>query len=87
MAFSETPIIETTISEITLIRKKQMKKISWGTGITIVIILFLIVTIRQAIAIHVFIDYDLVEEEYYDAEIKHDIVLLSGILYHFDLSE
>ena len=48
-----------------------MKKISWGTGITIVIVLFLIVTIGQAIAIHVFIDYDLVEEEYYEAEIKY----------------
>jgi len=48
-----------------------MKKISWGTGISIVIILFLIGTIGQAIAIHVFIDYDLVEEEYYDAEIKY----------------
>ena len=48
-----------------------MKKISWGTGITIVIVLFLIVTIGQAIAIHVFIDYDLVEEEYYEVEIKY----------------
>ena len=48
-----------------------MKKISWGTGISIVIILFLIFTIGQAIAIHVFIDYDLVEEEYYEAEIKY----------------
>ena len=48
-----------------------MKKISWGTGITIVIVLFLIVTIGQAVAIHVFIDYDLVEEEYYAAEIKY----------------
>ena len=48
-----------------------MKKISWGTGISIVIILFLIVTIGQAIAIHIFIDYDLVEEEYYEAEIKY----------------
>jgi nitrogen fixation protein FixH len=48
-----------------------MKKISWGTGISIVIILFLIVTIGQTIAIHVFIDYDLVEEEYYEAEIKY----------------
>lgn len=48
-----------------------MKKISWGTGISIVIILFLIFTIGQAIAIHTFIDYDLVEEEYYEAEIKY----------------
>ncbi len=48
-----------------------MKKISWGTGISIVIILFLIITIGQAIAIHVFIDYDLVEEEYYEAEINY----------------
>lgn len=48
-----------------------MKKISWGTGIAIVIVLFLIITIGQAIAIHVFIDYDLVEEEYYEAEIKY----------------
>jgi len=50
-----------------------MKKISWGTGITIVIILFLFVTIGQAIAIHTFIDYDLVEEEYYEAEIKYQL--------------
>jgi len=48
-----------------------MKKISWGTGISIVIILFLIFTIGQAIAIHTFIDYDLVEEEYYEAEINY----------------
>ena len=48
-----------------------MKKISWGTGITIVIVLFLIVAIGQAIAISVFIDYDLVEEEYYEAEINY----------------
>ena len=48
-----------------------MKKISWGTGIATVIILFLILTIGQAIAIHIFIDYDLVEEEYYEAEIKY----------------
>lgn len=50
-----------------------MKKISWGTGIALVIVLFLIVTIGQAIAIHVFIDYDLVEEEYYEAEIKYQL--------------
>lgn len=50
-----------------------MKKISWGTGIAIVIVLFLIITIGQAIAIHVFIDYDLVEEEYYEAEIKYQL--------------
>ncbi len=62
---------KTTILEIALIINKRMKKISWGTGITIVIILFLVVTIGQAIAIHVFIDYDLVEEEYYAAEIKY----------------
>lgn len=48
-----------------------MKKISWGTGISIVIILFLIITIGQAIAIHYFVDYDLVVEEYYDEEIKY----------------
>ncbi|MCF6269482.1 MAG: FixH family protein [Melioribacteraceae bacterium] len=48
-----------------------MKKMSWGTGITIVIVLFLIVTIGQAIAIHVFIDYDLVVEEYYEADLKY----------------
>lgn len=48
-----------------------MKKINWGKGITIVIVLFLIVTIGQVLAIHYFIDYDLVEEEYYEAEIKY----------------
>lgn len=48
-----------------------MKKINWGTGITIVIVLFLVVTIVQVLAIHYYVDYDLVEEEYYDAEIKY----------------
>lgn len=48
-----------------------MKKINWGTGIAIVIIVFLISTIGQVVAIHVFVDYDLVEEEYYAAEIKY----------------
>lgn len=48
-----------------------MKKIDWGKGITIVIILFLIITIGQVLAIHYFIDYDLVEEEYYEAEINY----------------
>lgn len=48
-----------------------MKKLNWGTGITIVIILFLVVTIGQVLAIHYWVDYDLVEEEYYDAEIKY----------------
>jgi nitrogen fixation protein FixH len=48
-----------------------MKKISWGTGISIVIILFLVIVIGQAIAIHYWIDYDLVVEEYYDEEIKY----------------
>lgn len=50
-----------------------MKNISWGTGITIVIVLFLIFTIGQAVAISIFIDYDLVEEEYYEAEIKYQL--------------
>lgn len=48
-----------------------MKKLDWGKGITIVIILFLVITIGQVLAIHYFVDYDLVEEEYYDAEIKY----------------
>ena len=44
-------------------------KLNWGTGITIVIILFLVITIGQVVFIHKTIDYDLVEEEYYKAEI------------------
>ncbi len=48
-----------------------MKKLNWGTGITIVIVLFLVITIGQVLAIHYLVDYDLVEEEYYDAEIKY----------------
>lgn len=48
-----------------------MKKLNWGTGITIVIVLFLVITIGQVLVIHYFVDYDLVEEEYYDAEIKY----------------
>ncbi len=50
-----------------------MKKINWGTGIAIVIIIFLVFSIGQAIAIHLFIDYDLVEEEYYDAEVEYQL--------------
>jgi hypothetical protein len=48
-----------------------MKKINWGTGITIVIVLFLVVTIAQVLLITKYVDYDLVEEEYYEAEIKY----------------
>jgi hypothetical protein len=48
-----------------------MKKINWGSGITIVIVLFLVITIAQVLIIHNFVDYDLVEEEYYAAEIKY----------------
>ncbi len=50
-----------------------MKKIkfNWGTGITIVIILFLVITIGQVVFIHKTIDYDLVDEEYYKAEIEY----------------
>ncbi len=48
-----------------------MKKFNWGTGITIVIVLFLLVTVGQVLLIHYYVDYDLVEEEYYDAEIKY----------------
>lgn len=48
-----------------------MKKFNWGTGLAIVIILFLIVSIGQVVLIHTLVDYDLVEEEYYDAEIKY----------------
>ncbi len=48
-----------------------MKKLNWGTGITIVIVLFLVITIGQVLAIHYLVDYDLVQEEYYDAEIKY----------------
>lgn len=48
-----------------------MKKMNWGTGITIVIVVFLVVTIGQVILIHKLIDYDLVVEEYYDAEINY----------------
>jgi nitrogen fixation protein FixH len=47
-----------------------MKKMNWGTGITIVIVLFLIITIGQVIAIHYFVDYDLVVEDYYDEEMQ-----------------
>jgi hypothetical protein len=47
-----------------------MKNFNWGKGITIFIILFLVVTIGQVILIHKLVDYDLVEEEYYDAEIN-----------------
>jgi nitrogen fixation protein FixH len=50
-----------------------MKKLNWGTGITIVIILFLVVTIGQVLVIHYLVDYDLVVEEYYDAEIKYQV--------------
>jgi len=45
-------------------------KFNWGTGITIVIISFLVITIGQVVFIHKTIDYDLVEEEYYEAEIQ-----------------
>ena len=45
-------------------------KLNWGTGITIVIISFLVITIGQVVFIHKTIDYDLVEEEYYEAEIQ-----------------
>lgn len=45
-------------------------KLNWGTGITIVIILFLVITISQVVFIHKTIDYDLVEEDYYEAEIQ-----------------
>ncbi len=48
-----------------------MKKFSWGTGITIVIVVFLIVTILQVVVIHYWVDYDLVEEDYYAAEIAY----------------
>ena len=48
-----------------------MKKLNWGTGITIVIVLFLVITIGQVIAIHYLVDYDLVVEDYYDEEIKY----------------
>lgn len=48
-----------------------MKKFNWGTGLAIVIIFFLVISIGQVILIHVLVDYDLVEEEYYDAEIKY----------------
>ena len=50
-----------------------MKKLNWGTGITIVIILFLVVTVGQVLVIHYVVDYDLVVEEYYDAEIKYQV--------------
>ncbi len=46
-------------------------KFNWGTGITIVIILFLVITIGQVVFIHKTIDYDLVDEEYYKAEIEY----------------
>ncbi|MEN8191824.1 MAG: FixH family protein [Bacteroidota bacterium] len=48
-----------------------MKKFNWGTGITIVIILFLIISIGQVLVIHYLVDYDLVVEEYYEEEIKY----------------
>ncbi len=48
-----------------------MKKFNWGTGLAIFIVLFLVVTIGQVIIIHMVVDYDLVEEEYYAAEIKY----------------
>lgn len=48
-----------------------MKKFSWGTGITIVIVFFLIFTIVQVVLIHKYVNYDLVEDEYYSAEIKY----------------
>ena len=48
-----------------------MKKISWGTGITIVIVVFLLFTILQVLIIHFYVDYDLVEQDYYSAEIKY----------------
>jgi hypothetical protein len=48
-----------------------MKKTNWGTGIAIVIVLFLVFTIAQVLVIHNYVDYDLVEEEYYAAEIKY----------------
>jgi len=48
-----------------------MKKFNWGTGLTIFIVLFLVVTIGQVLLIHFVVDYDLVEEEYYEAEIKY----------------
>lgn len=49
----------------------KKNKFSWGTGITIVIILFLVITIGAVILIHKVVDYDLVEEEYYGAEIEY----------------
>jgi len=48
-----------------------MKKISWGTGIAIVIVVFLLFTILQVLIIHFYVDYDLVEQDYYSAEIKY----------------
>lgn len=48
-----------------------MKKTNWGTGIAIVIVVFLVFTIVQVLVIHNYVDYDLVEEEYYAAEIKY----------------
>ena len=48
----------------------KKNKFSWGTGISIVIVLFLIITIGQVIFISTTIDYDLLEEEYYEAEIQ-----------------
>ena len=48
-----------------------MKKFDWGTGLTIFIVLFLVGTIGQVVLIHYLVDYDLVEEEYYEAEIKY----------------
>ncbi len=49
----------------------KKNKFSWGTGITIVIIAFLVITIGAVIFIHKVVDYDLVEEEYYGAEIEY----------------
>ncbi len=48
-----------------------MKKFNWGTGLAIVIVLFLVISIGRVVLIHILVDYDLVEEEYYDAEIKY----------------
>lgn len=47
-----------------------MKKFSWGTGILIVIILFMSVTIFTGVYL-MNQDVDLVAEDYYDREIKY----------------
>jgi len=48
-----------------------MKKMNWGVGITIFIIVFLVFSIGQVIFIHYKVDYDLVVEEYYEEDLKY----------------